>query len=302
MTSADGAGTLGRNDALPRPSDIELLGLNLDSDSLSGRFELIPGLSRHDGALYGGTGVAVSVAAMEAATGRDCLWVTTQYVSTTYLGSMIEVSAEVLASGRAISQVQVTGRHQGRVLFVSLGSTATPRPDGLDGQYETMPAVEGVEHSPPMPFGPGRSEDPNGFNAYVEYRLAEVRDTSDSAPPMALWARLAGGRPSTRAGIAFLADMVPLAIARAAGAMGGGPSLDNSLRFGRVPEATTWVLLELRGHLSYGAHAHGSVRAWSPQGDLVAVGSQSANMMHTFDPAQVPDAMAALLGGARPAK
>jgi len=296
MTSADGTGTPGPTDRLPSRFDVELLGMNLDADGRTSRFELIPGLSRHDGALYGGTGVAASVVAMEAATGRDCLWITTQYVSTTYLGSQIEVTADVLASGRAISQVQVTGRHQGRVLFVSLGSTATPRPGGLDGQYETMPAVGGVEHSPPMPFGPGRSEDPNGFNAYVEYRLAEVRDNSDTAPPMALWARLAGGRPSTRAGIAFLADMVPPAIARAAGAMGGGPSLDNSLRFGRVPEATTWVLLELRGHLSYGAHAHGSVRVWSPDGALLAVGGQSANMMHTFNPAQVPDAMAALLG------
>ena len=288
------------SESLPRPSDVELLGLKLDDDGRTGRLDLIPGLSRHDGALYGGTGVAVSVTAMEAATGRECLWVTTQYVSTTYLGSVIEVSTDVLASGRAISQVQVTGRHQDRVLFLSLGSAATPRTGGLDGQYETMPVVDGVGHSPPMPFGPGRSEDPNGFNAYVEYRLAEVRDTSDSAPPMALWARLAGGRPSTRAGIAFLADMVPPAIARAAGAMGGGPSLDNSLRFGRVPEDTTWVLLELRGHLSYGAHAHGSVRVWSPEGALLAVGGQSANMMHTFDPSQVPGGMAALLGGPGP--
>ena len=291
------------SESLPRPSDVGLLGLNLGDDGRTSRFELIPGLSRHDGALYGGTGVAVSVAAMEAATGRECLWVTTQYVSTTYLGSVIEVSAEVLASGRAISQVQVTGRHQGRVLFVSLGSTATPRPGGLDGQYESMPAVARLEDSAPMPFGPGRSDDPNdanGFNAYVEYRLAEVRDNSASAPPMALWARLAGDRPSTRAAIAFLADMVPPAIARAAGAMGGGPSLDNSLRFGRVPEDATWVLLELRGHLAYGAHAHGSVRVWSPAGDLLAVGGQSANMMHTFDPSQVPGPMAALLGGGAP--
>lgn len=194
---------------------------------------------------------------------------------------MIDVSADVLAHGRAISQVQVTGRHEGRVLFVSLGSTAVPRPDGLDGQYETMPRVSGVDEIAPVPFGPPPGEQ-TGFNSYVEFRAAESLPDEPNPPPMALWARLTGDRPTTRAGIAFLADMVPPAIARAAGMAGGGPSLDNSLRFGRVPADTSWVLLELRGHLSYGAHAHGSVRVWSPEGQLLAVGGQSANMVHTF--------------------
>lgn len=71
---------------LPLAGDVELLNLRFDDSGTRGRFELIPGLSRHDGALYGGTGVAVSVAAMEAATGREALWVTTQYVATTHIG------------------------------------------------------------------------------------------------------------------------------------------------------------------------------------------------------------------------
>jgi acyl-CoA thioesterase len=62
--------------------------------------------------------------------------------------------------------------------------------------------------------------------------------------------------------------------------VGGGTSLDNSLRFGRIPEGDTWVLLDLRAHMAAGAHAHGSVHVWSPDGQLLAVGGQSANMTH----------------------
>src|SRR5206468_7989997 len=128
--------------------------------------------------LYGGTGIAVSLAAMEAATGRDALWVTTLFAATAYVGSVIEVTADVLATGRAISQVQVTGRHEGRVLFVFLGCTATPPPDGLTGQYEVMPEVAPPEVAPPLAFGPARSEDPRGFNRNLEYRTAELLDRS----------------------------------------------------------------------------------------------------------------------------
>jgi acyl-CoA thioesterase len=225
---------------------------------------------------------------MEAATGREALWVTTQFVATTEIGSVIDVSTDVLASGRAISQVQVTARHDGRTLFVALGSTATPRPGGLDGQYETMPAVSAPEDSEPMQLGPTWMEDRGGLHDNIEYRPARVLEADGAGPAggrptMALWARLTGGRRCTRAGIAFLADMVPPAIARAAGKLGGGPSLDNSLRFGRLDSAPEWILLDLRGHMAYGAHGHGSVWVWSPDGNLLAIGDQSANMVHTVD-------------------
>lgn len=273
---------------LPDPADLKLLNLSFDAEGGRGRFELIHGLGRHDGALYGGTGIAVSVTAMEAATAREALWVTTQFVATVQLGAVIDVATDVLASGRAISQVQVTARHEGRTLFVALGSTATPRTGGLDGQYETMPAVAPPEDSEPMQHRMPGMEDRGGLHDNVEYRVARVLEPDGSGPPggrptMAMWARLTGGRRCTRAGIAFLADMVPPAIAHAAGKVGGGPSLDNSLRFGRLDVAPEWILLDLRGHMAYGAHGHGSVWVWSPDGGLLAIGDQSANMVHTMD-------------------
>jgi acyl-CoA thioesterase len=224
---------------------------------------------------------------MEASTGHGALWVTTQYVATAQQNDIIECSTDVLARGRNIAQVQVTGRLGNDVLFVSVGSTATPRKGGMEGQFQVMPKVSPPEDAEPMVFGLGRPEGFRGFTEQVEYRLAEVRGPRETAAPLALWVRLMGDRPFTPAGIAFVADMVPGAIARALGLVGGGASLDNSLRFGRVQDDQEWILLELRGHMAVGAHAHGSVSVWSRQGDLLAVGGQSANMIHAFTQSEV---------------
>lgn len=272
----------------PLSADVDMLGLEFTAGADGGDgpnrccFELTPRIGRHDGTLYGGAAIAVSVVAMEAASNRPALWVTTQFVSTAQQGDTIECTAEVLANGRNISQVQVTGRLGERILFVSLGSTATPRADGMEGQFQTMPAMTAPDESPTVLFG-----DPKGFRGFlsqVEYREAKMKDGAEGGPPLALWARLSDGKPMTRAAISFVADMVPGGIAREANMIGGGISLDNSLRFGALPSDVEWVLLEMRAHMASGAHAHGSVAVWSPEGDLLAVGGQSANMARMVSP------------------
>ena len=82
-----------------------------------------------------------------------------------------------------------------------------------------------------------------------------------------MWSRFKDGRPMTRAGIAFCADMVPLAVARAAGKLGAGTSLDNSLRFGHITE-TEWVLLEMQGKGDgRQPRGHGALQAALPARD-----------------------------------
>jgi DNA gyrase inhibitor GyrI len=76
--------------------------------------------------------------------------------------------------------------------------------------------------------------------------------------------------------------MVPGAIARAAGKVGGGFSLDNALRFAEM-QPTEWVLLHLRGDVATHGYGHGSFTAWSSEGALLATGSQTASMAHVFD-------------------
>lgn len=263
----------------PRPADHELIPLRPGATSGASSFTLTPALARVDDVLYGGTGVAASVLAMEAATQRDLLWVVTQFIAPAQVGDVIELQTSTLARGGRIAQLEVRAHVGDRLTFCALGSTAHPRPGGLTGQYLAMPAVSPPDDSAPMPFGPA-AEDWLGEGRRLEYRSAAPREAGPT-DGLRLWARLRGAGELTRAGVAFLADMVPPAVAHAAGRVGGGLSLDNSLRFGALPP-TEWVLLDLRGELASDGYGHGRFTAWTPEGTLVATGSQTASMVHLF--------------------
>jgi acyl-CoA thioesterase len=268
--------------AFPHAADLALIPSELGPGGESGAFELLPELCRFDGALYGGTGVAATVMAMEAASQRDALWVVTQFVASTRVGARIEWETETLAAGKRVSQLSVRARVDGSVIFCGLGATAEPRPDGLDGQYLPMPMVAPADESPPLLLGPGTAAlRDRGFNRNLEYREAQVVGDGASGNVL-LWARRSDGSPLTRAGIAYLADMVPMAVARAAGKIGAGFSLDNALRFAAIP-AADWVLLDLRGEVASLGYGHGSFTAWAPDGTLIATGSQTATMRAVFD-------------------
>jgi acyl-CoA thioesterase len=269
-------------DAYPHAADLALIPLAIDSDGRAGHFVLTPDLARHDGVLYGGTGAAAAVMMMESATRRDALWVAAQYVSQPRLGDRVDVVATPLAEGKRIAQVQVVARVGDAVAFTALGATAHPRANGLTGQYHEMPRVSAPDASEPLQQGPMTSElRRHNFGRNVEFRDARFEEPHPRT--MALWARLTPPRrPMTAAGLAFVADMVPGAIARTAGKLGGGFSLDNALRFARVAPVE-WVLLHLRGDAAADGYGHGSFTAWSSDGVLLATGSQTASMTHVFD-------------------
>jgi acyl-CoA thioesterase len=269
-------------DAYPHANDLALVPFRFDGDRSHARFVLTPDLARHDGVLYGGTGAAAAVMLMEAATQRDALWVATQFVAQAQLGEQIDVEARTLAAGKRIAQLQVVASVDDRVIFTALGATAHARPSGLSGQYDEMPRVTAPDHSPPLHQGSAAPEMRQlGFSRNLEFRDAILDEPGTRA--MALWARLTPPpRAMTPAGVAYLADMVPGAIARAAGKLGGGFSLDNALRFGEV-RPTEWVLLHLRGDVATHGYGHGSFTAWSSEGALLATGSQTASMTHIFD-------------------
>ncbi len=266
----------------PRPADLELIPFELGPTSSQGHFELRPSLGRMDGALYGGTGAAAAVMAMEAATDRDALWVATQFVAQAKIGDRIDWIAHTLALGGRIAQLHVVATVDDRTIFTALGATAHPRPGGMNGQYEAMPPVVPPEDSPILRHGPMSPELRElGFGQLIELREA-LLDDGTTPGPMTVWARLRSCDQITPAGIAFVADLVPPAIARAAGKIGGGFSLDNALRFAAVPP-TDWVLVDLRGEVASRGYGHGSFIAWSRDGVLVATGSQTASMNHVFD-------------------
>lgn len=252
--------------------DLEWLGIAAHGDGRYS-FRLTPPLTRFDGKLYGGTGGAVVTALLEAETGRDALWVTAQFVGSADLDDVLECRVEVLAHGRRTSQARVSVSVGGRLAVVGLGATGEARTGALEAQFAEMPAVDPPERAqrwmPKLPF-PVRGERP-GWLAISEMREA------DGDMRTAFWARMhdTGVIAQTRATVAFLTDVVPSSIVRAAGKTGGGTSLDNALRFGPRPDGE-WILVEFDPYLASAGYVHGAARVWSRDGHLLAVASQTA--------------------------
>jgi acyl-CoA thioesterase len=272
-------------DAVPEPTpegpaaDLAFLGLGLDPSGL-GSFEVTVPLTRMDSRLYGGTAGAVATAAAEAVTGRRGLWTTVQFISHAELGDVIQVQVEVLAHGRRTSQARVTAVLGDRVVFAAVAATAEHKPGGLAGGYLQPPRVVPFDQSEPyrIPVPEGyRPAEPAGFERVLEIRTARPDGPKPPAGHLTFWAR-ARGQLATPAVLAYLSDMIPLAVARAAGRAGAGTSLDNTLRFG-PPTRTDWVLVALEPHLAVGGYGHGQATLWSPEGELLAVASQTASMI-----------------------
>lgn len=278
----------------------------LQSTALEGcfEFEVTEQLSRMDRRLYGGTAIGVSVAAAEAVSGRSPLWMTTQFVSTVQTGAVMTLRAEILAPGRRTQQLRVTGlAPDGTVVFASLGATGTHKAEGMAGTFETMPSVTSPDDSQSwtsvfegmMPaelrarIAERAAADPDGAAArrghagISELRMATALDdeAASDSDRVFVWARRTDGRLITPALAAYIADMVPMAVARAAGKFAGGTSLDNTIRFSGFDD-TEWMLLDLRPHFAAGGYGHGDGRMWSPDGRLLAIASQTA-VMREFD-------------------
>jgi acyl-CoA thioesterase-2 len=237
-------------------------------------FDLTPEVARFDGRLFGGAGLAAAVATLEAATERNALWTTVQFVGSAEIGERIDCQAEVLAEGYNTTQARVTATVGERLVFLALGSTARSRDDGFGADLGTMPSVMSPDQCEPwLPEFPVPPETitARGPFATAEFRLAKRDDGS-----VDLWTRMKAG-PLTRLTLAYLADFVPSAVLRAAGRNGGGTSLDNSIRFGKAPAPDAdWILIDTEPHLADSGYVHGGARLWSPEGQLLAVASQTA--------------------------
>lgn len=234
------------------------------------RFFLTTPLSRFDGKFYGGTGLAVATALMEAETGRRAVWATVQFASTTDVGAEIDCQVEVLAAGRTTSQLRVTGSTDGELLFLALGATGESRSGALEAQFGFPPEVPSPEDCdswrPAVPNLDGLNR---GWLEGLDIRQVEGG--------MAYWMRLFD-RPLTRAALGFMADVVPSGVVRAAGRAGAGRSLDNSIRFGPDPVGD-WVLVAIDPHQISGGYVNGAARLWARDGTLLGIASQTASLL-----------------------
>jgi len=263
-----------------RAADRRFLDLALDDGGHTGHVMLAMRHSTPDGRFYGGSGLSLAIAAMEAATGRRVRWATAQFVATARIGDEVTIDVEVAAGGRSTSQARVTASTAGRTLFHALGATGNPHSELPGRTFATMPRVAAPETCPPMevPKAPGGG--PGHFET------SELREAG-AGPAMCIWIRLHDYDVARPAMLGYVADLVPLAVRRALDIRGSGASLDNTIRIG-PPVASPWVLLDLRPDLTDGGYIHGTVHLWSPAGDLLGVATQTATLRPFSEHASVP--------------
>ena len=214
----------------------DLLDLQPTEDDLRYRFVVQPVLCTPFGFLYGGGGIAASAEAAERATGRPLQWITTQFIGSPPPNSVVDLQVTIPANGRVTTQSQVVGTVDGEPMFASL-CAHTVRPSGDGARFVTMPTAPPPEECPEMsePFALDLS---GSFFDTLDRRLAIGAVGPDAignpqTGTIAMWCRIRDHEIGNPASQAYVADIIPLAIGAALGAIPGATSIDNTLPRGR---------------------------------------------------------------------
>ncbi|MGD9750795.1 MAG: acyl-CoA thioesterase [Acidimicrobiia bacterium] len=231
------------------------------------------------GQLFGGVAFGAAVAVLEELTGKPAAWATAQFLSNAFPPEQLELDATVVVHGHNFSQARVVGHVGDREVVSVLAALGAKRFDG-NGMWRVMPLV-----APPdqcarrAAFGP----DPGGLHTRIEQRIVEGEWGNEAFSPAGVcrvWMRMADGFAATPAGLAVVADFLPLGIRSALGRELFGSSLDNTVRYVQPPppDHDGWVLADLQVDAVQHGVGHGTVHLWSGDGTLLAVASQTCSM------------------------
>jgi acyl-CoA thioesterase-2 len=264
------------SDEAPTSEAFSWLGLRPGQDPGRFRMDLPLNLCRPGGVLFGGSGAAAVVAVAEAHTGQRTLWSHVQFAGEVTAPGPLDFHVDVLASGKTVSQVAVSGKVGGEIVL-SGSASVTATPDGLLSAVDLEPPdVPPPDDSRPRYFFADQIE--GSINDYLDVRIARGRtlDELDGTPDVGcvLWARAPEEVPMGSASLALLADHIPFAVSQAVGRPVIGPSLDSSIRFVRTAP-TDWVLIDIKLTAIGETLAHGRASLFSSAGELLATTEQS---------------------------
>lgn len=223
--------------------------------------------------IYGGCGLAASIEIIESLTQRPTVWATCQFLRPAHLGRTVTLTAQISASGRAVSHARVIGTVDDKEVFITLVSTGQ-RNFPTTATWAKMPVVAGPEGLPPRYI---RGSHKGGIREFIEERA--VTDNADGimhAPSgrCAVWIRLPDGIPAAASALALIGDEVSTGTSAVIEPDMQAPSIDNTLRVVTLQECE-WVLADIDLRAAANGFAHGFVNLWSPQGVLLAVASQT---------------------------
>jgi acyl-CoA thioesterase len=238
--------------------------------------EVTPGLCTPGRFMFGGVGLAAAISAMEGTSGRECVWATAQYLSYARPGEVLDVDVTLAVEGHQITQARAVC-HVGNREILTVNAALGHRPFDRSGQWVAMPDVPSPLECPQRTH---RMPVDGTITERLEERLVKGRpleqlDGTSGDGQLMMWARIPEVIDGVdAAALAVLGDFVPAGVGQALGVMGGGNSLDNTLRLARLVP-THWVLLDIRSQVVERGFGHGEVRMYAEDGTLLAVASQS---------------------------
>jgi acyl-CoA thioesterase len=187
-----------------------------------------------------------------------------------------------------MTQARAVG-HVGNREILTVNAALGVRPLEAEGQWVTMPAD--LPNPLDCPLRPSRMPVDGTINERLDLRVAKARDWDrlDGTPGdgrTLMWARMPEVIEDIDAtALAILGDYVPMGVGQGLGRMGGGNSLDNTLRVNRLVP-TEWVLLDIQVHGVDHGFGHGLVHMFAEDGTLLATASQSCIVRFWTPPPQ----------------
>ena len=239
-------------------------------------------ISVGEGFMFGGCGLAAAIAALEGTSERTCIWATAQYLSYTQLDDVVDIDVTIAVEGRATTQARAVCHVADREIL-TVNAALGDRDFEASGQWESMPP--GLPDPSSLPTRPTAPENAGTITAQLDQRMVKGVEYDQLAMDAGsavqgdgqtlMWARI----PEMIAGVdavtlAILGDFVPMGVGQSLGRRGGGNSLDNTLRVGRMVP-TDWVLMDIRIHAVERGFGHGLVHMFAEDGTLLATASQS---------------------------
>lgn len=226
--------------------------------------------------LYGGSGFAACIAAMERLTGLPAIYATIQFVSMGRSGETIRFTLENVSGGNSIKQCRLAASIGGKP-FATLMGAAGDRSDPTVHQGSHAPIVPPVDHCVERSVARQIS---SNLNDLFEFRMAkgQMPDRRDWRGEVGLdtafWIRKRSALTLSKLDLSVIADLAAMALPSALGKPASGNSLDNMIRFIAEPDGE-WVLSCTQVASVYRGITHINTQIYSESGNLLAVASQS---------------------------
>lgn len=239
------------------------------------------------GSLFGGSGLAAGVAALEVSADRPVVWATGQYVSTVAQGAVMDIEVGFPAMGHSMAQGRAVGT-VGDAEIISIVGALGRRREEVRGVWASAPVVprpsecELLERHFEVPC----------VHDHVDVRLAggmfgfNGQGTPSGDGHLRLWVRLPEVALDAPA-LALIADYMSAGVGNAFGTRVHCTSLDNTIRYANPltdDDADDWVLCDAEVAFAGNGLAYGSGHIWSEDGRLLATASQSMTVGLMTDP------------------